>query len=127
MAVRTQATVDAAVATVHADREQIATALTHLVTNAYEALGVGGAVRVDARPDGEGVTIRVSDDGPGVTERDAERIFEPFFSTKPGAAGLGLPVVQTIADSHHGTLSLAGAAQPGAEFVLSLPNARRAG
>lgn len=124
-AVRTDVTIDAGAATLHGDREQLATALTHLVMNAYEAVGSRGVVRVDARPDGDGVTIRVADDGPGVAERDAERIFDPFFSTKPGAAGLGLPVAQTIAESHQGTLRLTAASQPGAEFVLSLPPARR--
>jgi two-component system sensor histidine kinase HydH len=125
VAVRTDVGIDPGAAMVHADREQLATALTHLVMNAYEAVGARGVVRVDARPDGDGIIIRVADDGSGVAERDAERIFDPFFSTKRGAPGLGLPVVQTIAESHHGTLRLTAASQPGTEFVLSLPHARR--
>jgi signal transduction histidine kinase len=57
----------------------------------------------------------------GVAAHDAPRIFEPFFSTRPGAAGLGLCVAQTIAHGHGGSVRLVGPGGPGAEFVLSLP------
>jgi two-component system sensor histidine kinase HupT/HoxJ len=63
----------------------------------------------------------VADTGPGVAARDAERIFDPFFSTKPAAAGLGLCVAQTIAESHGGAVLLMATGGPGVEFVLRLP------
>jgi two-component system sensor histidine kinase HydH len=107
--------------TLEADRAQLVTALSHLVSNALEAVSSGGRVDVRARRADGWVEIHVLDDGPGVAVADAPHIFEPFFSTKPGAAGLGLAAARTIVESHGGRLTLRAAGGPGAEFVLSLP------
>jgi signal transduction histidine kinase len=107
--------------TIVADRGQLAAALAQLLTNALDAMPGGGRVGVRARRAGGAVEISVTDTGPGVTAEDAARIFEPFYSTKPGAAGLGLCAVRTVAECHGGTVKLAAAGGPGAEFVLSLP------
>jgi signal transduction histidine kinase len=76
---------------------------------------------VRARRAAGAVEISVTDTGSGVTAQDAARIFEPFYSTKPGAAGLGLCAARTIAECHGGTVTLVAPGGPGAEFVLSLP------
>ena len=104
-----------------ADREQLATALEQIVANALEAMESGGRVTVRVRRSGDSVEIAVADTGPGVAAHHAERIFDPFFSTKTAAAGLGLCVAQTIAEAHGGGLRLVAAGGAGAEFVLSLP------
>jgi signal transduction histidine kinase len=108
-------------ATIVADNPQLQSALSHLVVNAIEALSNGGRVHVRSRRSAKGVELSVADDGPGVAPEDASRIFEAFFSTKRGAAGLGLSIVQTIAASHGGGLRLVAAGAAGGEFVLSLP------
>ncbi len=110
--------------TVPADPAQLGTALTHLVLNAVEAMTAGGRLRVRVRREPGGVEIAVADTGPGVPPHDAPRIFEPFFSTKRSAAGLGLSVALTIAEAHGGSLRLAQRGTPGAEFVLTLPAGR---
>jgi len=111
-----------ATATVVADREQIVTALTQLIVNAFEAMAEGGGrLTIATRRDADGVEVSVRDTGAGVKERDAPRIFEPFFSTKPAAAGLGLSVAQTIAEGHGGGVRLVACGRAGAEFVLRLP------
>lgn len=107
--------------TVLADRGQLTTALTQLVVNAVEAMPAGGALSIRAWRHADRVEIAVSDSGPGVRPQDAPRIFDPFFSTKPAAAGLGLCVAQTIAEAHGGGVRLSASGGPGAEFVLSLP------
>lgn len=107
--------------TLSADRGQLTTALTQLIVNALEAMPEGGVLGIRARRCGDAIEIAVSDSGPGVAERDAPRIFDPFFSTKPAAAGLGLCVAQTIAESHGGSVRLGATGPGGAEFVLSLP------
>lgn len=104
-----------------ADPAQLTTALTQLVINAIEAMPDGGTVRIAVRRREEAIEIVVGDTGPGVPAHDAPRIFDPFFSTKPSAPGLGLCVAQTIAESHGGSVRLVAVGQPGAEFVLSLP------
>jgi len=107
--------------TLLADRDQLTTALTQLVVNALEAMPSGGRLEIRARRADGTIDIAVADTGGGVASHDAPRIFDPFFSTKPAAAGLGLCVAQTIAESHGGTVRLAAASAAGAEFVLTLP------
>jgi len=109
------------VGTIVADSVQLQAALAQLVLNAIEAMPSGGHVRVGVRRNGDRVELGVADDGPGVAREDAARIFEAFVSTKRGAAGLGLCIVQTIAASHGGGIRLVVAGGPGAEFVMSLP------
>ncbi len=104
-----------------ADRDQLTTALAQVAANALEAMEPGGRLILRARRAGDSVEFAVADTGPGVAEHDVERIFDPFFSTKPGATGLGLCVAQTIAEAHGGALWLVPSDAAGAEFVLALP------
>jgi signal transduction histidine kinase len=106
---------------INADRGQLTTALTQLVVNALEAMPGGGVLGIGVRARDGVVDIVVSDSGPGVAEHDAPRIFDPFFSTKPAAAGLGLCVAQTIAEAHGGRVRLTPGTAHGAEFVLTIP------
>jgi signal transduction histidine kinase len=119
--VRTDVRISADVHAVMADPSQLTTAITQLVVNAVEAMPGGGMLRIEACRHVDAVEIAVADTGSGVAARDAERIFDPFFSTKPAAAGLGLCVAQTIAESHGGAVRLVATGGPGAEFVLRLP------
>ena len=71
------------------------------------------------------------DNGPGFAPEHLDRVFEPFFSTRPGGLGLGLPLCETLAQALGGSLQARnagapGAASSGAELVLSLPLARSA-
>jgi len=111
--------------TVVADRGQLTTALKQLTLNALQAMPDGGRLRIRARGGDGNVEVIVADTGTGVAPHDAPRIFDPFFSTKPSGAGLGLCVAQTIAEAHGGSVRLVASDGPGAEFVLSLPTRRR--
>jgi signal transduction histidine kinase len=104
-----------------ADPGQLATALTQLARNAIDAMPNGGTLQVHVRRDGDGVDIMVADTGDGMAAHDVPKIFDPFFSTRPGAPGLGLCVAQTIAEAHGGSLRLVETGQAGSEFRLSLP------
>jgi signal transduction histidine kinase len=119
--VTTEVAVPAEAQSVVADRAQLTTALTQLVVNAVEAMPGGGVLRIAARSVPSGTEVVVADTGAGVPDTDAARIFDPFFSTKATAAGLGLCVAQTIAEAHGGRLRLTASGGPGAEFVLRLP------
>ncbi len=78
---------------------------TQLVLNALQALGEGGGrLRLRTWAEPARVVVEVSDDGPGIPKDLMPRIFEPFFSTKPHAAGLGLDVSRRIIERHGGDL-----------------------
>ena len=99
--------------------------LINLIMNAADAAHMPGMhIALSARRSPEGnVELRVCDDGPGVPDAIAERIFEPFFSTKEAGegTGLGLAISRTIAEAHGGKLTLERSASPGATFMLTLP------
>lgn len=92
-----------------ADRIQFQQALVNLVRNAVEAAaerpGGGGLVQLVGRVEGPVYRISVEDNGAGIAEADAERIFQPLTTTKSGGMGLGLSVTRTIVERHGGALS----------------------
>ena len=65
--------------------------------------------------------MSVGDRGPGVDPGESEKIFMPFYTTKPGGAGIGLAIVGRIADLHGGTVEVAPRPGGGSWFVLRLP------
>ncbi len=100
-------------------------ALLNLVRNAIQALPPGGTVTVRARLEQRDATnfarIEVEDDGPGIPPELADRVFQPFFTTRAAGSGLGLAVVKRIAESHGAQLTLESPPGHGATFVLALP------
>ena len=97
-------------------------ALGNLVRNASEAVGECGTIDLTAEYDGHALTIVVADSGPGIPAADRERIFDPYFTTKPRGTGIGLPLVERIVVDQGGTLSLeGGAGLGGARFRIELP------
>jgi len=105
---------------VAADRDRLRQLLLDLIRNAQDEMPGGGAITLRATAHGEnGVEIEVLDTGPGIRAGDEERIFEPFYTTKPGGSGLGLAVARRIAEEHGAGLE--ATAGPGGRFVLHLP------
>ncbi len=103
------------------DPDQIVQAVLHLVTNGTEAVGAGGTVVVTASAASGRAVFRVQDDGAGVRSADRERIFQPFFTTKPDGSGIGLSLARQIARAHGGELTLVSdSTRPGAAFELTL-------
>ena len=95
------------------DRRLMQRALRNLIENALRASSKDGEVLVRIEPGGPdgAVALTVSDRGPGVSDSDLERIFEPYFSTSSGGTGLGLPIARRIVQEHGG--SITAAARPG--------------
>src|SRR5262249_51745588 len=106
---------------VMADDRQIEQAVINLGMNALQAMPERGRLTIGARRHGKQVEITVRDTGPGIPEALRARIFEPFFSTKAGGTGLGLPLVHEIAVAHGGRISVESAPGEGACFTLALP------
>lgn len=120
-----------------ADPNQLRQLFTNLITNALEAMeATPDQRRVDIRaalvpedpdPGSAGPTapaqvrIEVKDNGPGISEDDIERIFSPFFTTKPQGTGLGLSIVRKVVDAHDGIIDATSAPGRGTTFRVTLP------
>jgi two-component system nitrogen regulation sensor histidine kinase NtrY len=109
--------------TARIDRDQIRRALINLIDNAVAAMNGSGAVEVVAREgDAKGsLRLEVADRGPGVPPSHREKLFMPYFSTKPRGTGLGLAIVQRIVVEHGGTIRVEDNPGGGARFVIELP------
>jgi signal transduction histidine kinase len=112
------------------DADRIRTVIRNLLENAIKySLPDSHPVEVSASQNGTGVVIRVTDDGPGISEADKASVFEPFFrvdrsrSKKTGGYGLGLSIAKRIVEAHGGTIAVESNAPRGASFVVTLPNA----
>ena len=92
--------------TLLADKGQLAQVLTNLVTNAYDAMGDQGSLDIIASVEGRRAVIKVEDDGPGIDPSLAERIFEPFYTTKHQGTGLGLANVRRLVEANGGSVHL---------------------
>jgi signal transduction histidine kinase len=108
---------------VAADRAQLVQMLTNLITNAYQAMPDGGLVRVTGTESDGFVEITVEDSGVGIDPAVAERLLEPFFTTKPTGTGLGLATVKHLAEGHNGTVSIENGPTGGARVTIRLPHA----
>jgi signal transduction histidine kinase len=67
------------------------------------------------------IQVEVTDDGPGVGADVMDRIFSPFFTTKPQGSGLGLAIVRKIVDAHDGRIDVSARAEGGTRFRVTLP------
>jgi two-component system, NtrC family, sensor histidine kinase AtoS len=108
---------------IEADGEALKQALLNLLINAMQAIETKGTVRIETHVEAEGATVAVSisDDGAGIPPENLEKIFDPFFSTKPQGTGLGLAMVHRIVDAHHGTIAMTSRPGSGTVATLRLP------
>ncbi len=104
------------------DALKISQAVGNLIKNAYQATDKG-TVTVSLRREGEWACVTVRDTGKGISPQDRDRIFQPFFTTKPHGegVGLGLLFVKAVAEAHGGRIELASEPGRGASFSLLLP------
>jgi signal transduction histidine kinase len=112
---------DPQTSSVRADGAQIGQVFVNILLNALEATPRGGEIRITTAPAGEGgIRVTIWNSGPGLPSELEERIFEPFFSTKPTGTGLGLSIARIIIDNHQGTLSAQGHGENGTTFTITL-------
>jgi signal transduction histidine kinase len=117
---------------IQGDSAQLRQIFTNFLTNAFEAMNGAGRVEITAvaqdgdeetgpEHGGPTVVITVSDNGPGIPPEVTDRIFSPFFTTKPQGSGLGLAIVRKIVDAHDGRIDVGGRPGGGTVFRVTLP------
>ena len=107
-----------------ADGQKLRQVFTNIMKNALEAVDPRrseGRVEVNLFADGERVTVEVADNGVGISAGDRDRIFLPFFTTKPSGTGLGLSIVKKIVDLHGGEVVVDSVPGSGTRVRISLP------
>jgi len=115
------------------DAGQIAQTLYNLLINAIQALPQGGSIRIGAEnvtvgrkkglplPEGNYVKITIADQGVGIPPQYLDKIFDPYFTTKPNGSGLGLATVYSVIKNHHGYLTADSQVGAGTVFEIYLP------
>jgi two-component system nitrogen regulation sensor histidine kinase NtrY len=105
------------------DRQQIKQALINLIDNAIGAIKGSGNITINVAHDPilKKIRMEVADDGPGISDEDKTRLFQPNFSTKKTGMGLGLTIVNTIIADHNGMVNVQDNTPRGAKFVIELP------
>jgi two-component system sensor kinase FixL len=109
---------------VHVDGTQIEQVILNLARNGLDAIAgqSGGALSIRTERIGNTeVGLAVADNGPGLALAESEKIFEPFYTTKPSGLGLGLPISRSIVQAHGGRLWVESAPGTGTTFRLALP------
>jgi signal transduction histidine kinase len=108
---------------VEGDEVLLRQAFSNLCRNALEAcVGVRPHIVVEGAREGNGLLrVNVTDNGPGVDPKVADRIFRPFFTTKARGTGLGLALVQKIIVTHNGRIHAGNSASGGACLTVILP------
>lgn len=103
------------------DKEQIQRLFTNIIRNSLEAMESGGQLNVKTRFNDDVVLAEISDTGIGICQEDAEKVFEPMYSTKIQGTGLGLAACKNIVEAHGGHISLKSFPGKGTTVFLFLP------
>ncbi|HHT9129720.1 MAG TPA: PAS domain S-box protein [Candidatus Brocadiaceae bacterium] len=110
---------------VYIDTDLIHQVLWNLFVNSLDAMPSGGQIKIMVRKTTlflrDAVEIVISDTGAGIPSNELDRIFEPFYTTKPEGTGLGLSMTQRIIDDHGGTIDVKSKEGKGTTFYIKLP------
>jgi signal transduction histidine kinase len=108
---------------VEGKRSQLFSIVWNLAHNAVQMMPTGGEVSIHIRPRGTLVELEVRDNGPGMSEAQKERAFDPYFTTRTEGTGLGLAIVRGTVESLGGRIRLDTSPGRGAQFRIQLPEA----
>ncbi len=100
-------------------------ALTNLVKNALEAMPEGGQLVARTRPTLRGIALDLIDTGCGMNDETLLKMFNTFYTNKPGGTGLGLPTAKKIIEAHGGVINVQSSVGRGTQFTIEFPTPKR--
>ena len=107
---------------IYGNKAEIRQAIWNLILNAVQAMPEGGILKIETRNDEKKyLEIRISDNGCGIEEKDQDRVFEPFYTTKENGTGLGMAIVNRIVESHMGKIRIKSKSGKGTDCIVLLP------
>ncbi len=109
------------------DPEMLHRAFQNLVLNALDAMPVGGTLTLRTSEHDGKVRIEIADTGHGLSAAESERLFTPYYTTKPQGTGLGLAIVQSVISDHHGMISVTSDEGHGTTVRIDLPQRQAQG
>ncbi len=106
----------------HGNEGYLLSAFLHLLRNSIEACRSGSIIELRSSQVASGTVITLHDNGPGINAQVVSHVFEPFYSTRDGATGMGLSYVRQIIHEHHGKITLASVVGKGTTVEVFLPS-----
>ncbi|WP_350301881.1 ATP-binding protein [Peribacillus frigoritolerans] len=106
---------------VHCTKDQLKQVILNIAKNGFEAMEVGKKLRIQIHHENEWAKIRIIDTGQGLNEKDIDKVFDPFYTSKKEGTGLGLFVCKRIIESFNGTIKFSSKPQNGTTVTISLP------
>jgi two-component system sensor histidine kinase PilS (NtrC family) len=113
---------------IYGNKAEIRQVIWNLISNAIQAMPEGGKLKIetgkvfnDTNDTKEYLEIRISDNGCGFEEKNQDKVFEPFYTTKKNGTGLGLAIVNRIVESHMGKISIKSKPGKGTDCIVLLP------
>ena len=105
------------------DAGKLEMVFVNIFLNAFQALETEGSIFVRTMKKKNNIQISIKDTGGGINEKDMDRIFDPFYTTKPvgKGSGLGLYICQQIIEAHRGNIKVMTESESGTEFILRIP------
>jgi PAS domain S-box-containing protein len=103
------------------DANQLSQVFNNLLLNAVQAMPAGGTISIDGAAEQEVLRVTISDTGTGIPAELLDKVFDPFFSTKPSGTGLGLAMVHSIITSHAGKIHLESKVNEGTTITVEIP------
>jgi two-component system nitrogen regulation sensor histidine kinase NtrY len=105
------------------DPEQMRRVFINLIDNAIDAMNKKGKILISTSfdKDQQKVSIVIADFGPGIPQKERERLFHPHYSTKKKGTGLGLAIVNQVVNEHNGSIEVETNKPNGAKFIIQIP------
>lgn len=119
--VRTIADLAADLPAIQGDETQLSQVFLNVIINALQAMPHGGQLVVRSARRGSEVTVEVADSGEGIAPEHLARLFDPFFTTRPGGVGLGLSIAHRIVEDHRGSVDVESVLGQGTRITVRLP------